>query len=140
MRAAALIIKDNKLLMVKNTDFPCYYTVGGGIEPNETSDEAVIREVYEETSYHLEIDRLAFIQERFYEVNQQKRHEIVFFYLMKEKADINIPDGSFTDQPPKATLHWLPIDKLSEINIAPEFLKTKSFDNITGIEHIISRD
>ncbi|MDF2521347.1 MAG: hydrolase, partial [Clostridia bacterium] len=64
LRAAALIIKDNKFLAAKSTDYDCYYTVGGGIEINETSEEAVIREVYEETGYRLEIDKLAFVQER----------------------------------------------------------------------------
>ena len=53
-RAAALIIKDNKLLAVKSTDYPCYYTVGEGIELNETSEDAVVREVYEETGFSLE--------------------------------------------------------------------------------------
>jgi hypothetical protein len=58
----------------------------------------------------------------------------------KDNIDINILDNSFTDQAPKETLHWLPIDNLSKINLVPEFLKTKSFDNITCIEHIITKE
>jgi len=141
-RAAAIIIINNRLLAAKNSDYPCYYVIGGGIELNESSEEAVVREVYEETGYRFEIDRLAFVQERFFKVNTQEHHEIVFFYLMKAKGNenINILDNSFTDQPQKETLHWLPINDLDKINIVPDFIKTKSFDNITGIEHIISRE
>ena len=46
-RVGAIIIKDNNLLMVKHEDYPCYYTVGGRVRLNETSEEAIIREVYD---------------------------------------------------------------------------------------------
>ena len=141
LRAAALIIKDNKLLAAKSADYDCYYVVGGGIEINETSEEAVVREVYEETGCKLEIDRLAFVQERFFTVDDQQFHEIGFFYLMKDSDKVNISDNSFTDLPSKTeTLHWLRISDLCNINIVPKFLKTKSFDDITGIEHIILKE
>lgn len=42
LRAAALIIHDNKLLLAKSDKYDCYYTVGGGIRQNESSDSAVI--------------------------------------------------------------------------------------------------
>ena len=47
-RAAVLIIKDNIILTAKNIDHPCYYIVGGGIEFNESSKEAIAREIFEE--------------------------------------------------------------------------------------------
>ena len=137
-RAAALVIKDNKILLAKNINHPCYYVVGGGIEINESSEDAIVRELFEETGLKFEIDRLAIIQERFYEAANRKHHEIVFFYLMRYNADLNIPDNSFTDQGTRETLHWLPINDLEQYNVVPEFLKTKSFDNMVKIEHIIS--
>jgi 8-oxo-dGTP pyrophosphatase MutT (NUDIX family) len=139
-RAAALIIRDHKLLAAKSKDYPCYYTVGGAVEINETSEEAVIREVYEETGLELQVDKLAYVQERFFQNNGQNCHELVFFYTMIIPANIDIAEGRFTDQGPKETLHWLPLNGLREINIVPQFLKTKSFDNITSIEHIISKE
>nr|WP_246241199.1 NUDIX domain-containing protein [Anaerocolumna sedimenticola] len=39
----------------------------------ETSEEAVIREVYEETGVNFEIDRLVFIQERFLNIPEKLR-------------------------------------------------------------------
>ena len=139
LRAAALIVKDNNFLAVKSSDYDVYYTVGGGIEVNESSEEAVIREVYEETGYMLEINRLAFVQERFHEVDERKYHEIVFFYLMQINADFDIPENRNTDQK-KETLHWIPIKDLGKFNLVPKFLKTKSFVNVTSIEHIISKE
>ena len=65
LRAAALIINNNQLLVIKHEDFDCFYTIGGGVNVNETSTDAVIREVCEETGFHLSVDRLVYIQERF---------------------------------------------------------------------------
>lgn len=139
-RAAALIIRDNNLLMAKNINHSCYYIVGGGIEFNESSEEAVIRELIEETGERFEIEKLVFVQERFCKVSLQNHHEIVFFYLMKDNPNIKINDNAYTDQGTMETLHWLPIKKLSEYDIAPEFLKTKSLENFEKIEHIISHE
>ena len=79
LRAAALIINNNQLLAVRHNNYDCFYTIGGRIHVNETSVDAVIREVYEETGYHFSVDRLVFIQERFYNINNDHHHEVVFF-------------------------------------------------------------
>lgn len=139
-RVAAIITKDNKLLMAKHEDYPCYYTVGGKVRINETSEEAVIREAYEETGIEFQIDRLCFIQERFFEISGEYHHEIVFYFLMKENTNIDLYCKSFTDQGPKESLHWLPNEDLDKTYIIPEFLKTKLLDNIIGIEHIVSKE
>jgi len=139
-RVAAIIIKDRKLLVAKSSDYPVYYTVGGTVEMNETAEEAVIREVLEETGYSLEVDRLLIVQERFFTVNSRKLHELAFFYQMKNRDDMLIEDGSFTDQPPKETLHWIPIDDLPATNIVPPMLKTLSLESIDCARHIISRE
>ena len=139
-RAAGLIINNNKLLVAKHIDHPVYYIIGGGVEINETSEEAIIREIMEETGLKLDIVKLAYIQERFLKVHGQKYHEIVFFYLMNDKVDIKISDNTFTDQGFKETLHWLSLDILNKVNLVPEFLKYKSLKNINGIEHIVSKE
>ncbi|WP_063562608.1 MULTISPECIES: NUDIX hydrolase [Clostridium] len=139
-RVAAIIIKDNRLLMAKHEDYPCYYTVGGKVRINETSEEAVIRESYEETGIEFEIDRLSFIQERFFQIAGKHHHEIVFFYLMKYIDGINILDATYTDQGEKEILQWIPIDELEHINIVPNFLKTNLTKINENIIHIISKE
>ncbi len=136
LRSAALIFKNDCVLLVKSDHHHCFYTVGGGIQENETSESAVIRECYEETSYHFEIDRLVFIEERFFSVDSVSHREIVFFYLMKE-ADIKIVSGVSTDQNHEH-LYWIPMEKLKYIDLVPKFLKT-SLENIPNeITHILS--
>lgn len=139
-RVGAIIIKDNKLLMAKNKDYPYYYTIGGKVEINETSEEAVVREVYEETGVVFEIDRLSFIYERFFDVESEHFHQLVFFFLMKENSNMDFTSGE------KETLHWLPLESLDKNYLCPEFLNTNLLDNIklldntTSIKHIILKE
>lgn len=139
-RVAAIILKDNNLLIAKHEDYPCYYTVGGKVRMNETSQEAIIRETYEETGIEFQVDKLCFIQERFFEVTGQAHHEIVFYYLMKDNSNTHLSYRKFTDQGTKESLHWLPVESLSETDIIPEFFKTKLLININSIEHIVSKE
>ena len=136
MRSAALIIKDNKLLVAKNDNYDCFYTLGGGVNLNEASTEAVIREYREETGYDFEIDRLAFIQERFYTLENCRHHEVVFFYLMKN-IDVDIKNGTATDQQCER-LYWLPVDELDKTNLVPAFLKTALKNMPKETVHIVS--
>lgn len=135
VRAAALIIENNKLLVAKSDNFDCYYVVGGTVQANETSEAAVIRELYEETGYHWEAERLVFVQERIYPVAKDIHHEIVFFYLMKN-SDVLIENGKNTDQQ-NEHLYWLPIEDLEKVNLVPPFLKTKLGRLPLAIEHIV---
>lgn len=66
IRVGAIIIKDGKFLMVENDRFDHMYSVGGRLKFGETTEEAVVREVYEETGVKMEIDRLGFIHENFF--------------------------------------------------------------------------
>jgi ADP-ribose pyrophosphatase len=141
-RVGAIIIKDNKLLMVKNDCAPYYYSVGGRVKLNETSEEAVVREAFEETGIKFEIDRLAFVHEHFFdeEITKEHFHELAFFYLMKVPSNMNLVCESYGEQGAKEHLHWLPIEDLNSYNLYPEFFKTNLSNNINCIEHIISRE
>lgn len=137
LRSAALVISDNHLLVARNDKYDCYYIVGGGIRENEPSDKAIIRELFEETGCYFEVDRLIFIQERFYQCENASHHEVVFFYLIKENANIQLQNGVNTDQQ-NEHLYWVPIEGLEKINLVPAFLKTAIQDIPNGITHIVS--
>ncbi|KOA19708.1 dihydroneopterin triphosphate pyrophosphatase [Clostridium homopropionicum DSM 5847] len=141
-RVGAIIIRDKKVLMIKNDSAPYYYSVGGRVKLNETSEEAVVRETLEETGINFEIDKLAFIHEHFFyeEITREHYHEIAFFYLMKENNNMNFVCKSFGEQGAKEHLHWLPIDNLEQYHLFPEFFKTKLLNSITCFEHIISKE
>ena len=143
-KAGAIIVHDKKVLLVKNTDFPYYYTVGGRVNYGETSEKAVAREVYEETGVHFEIDRLAMIHENFFVadfLNNTFCHEIAFYYLMKPFPNINdLSCSSITDFGAKESLYWIPVDELSAYDVYPEFYKTELLDIKNEVQHFITKN
>ncbi len=54
---AGIIFSDNrqKVLLIKRRDVPVWVLPGGGIEKNESIEDAIIREILEETGYKVNI-------------------------------------------------------------------------------------
>ena len=66
IRVGAIILKEDRFLMVRNDQADYIYSVGGRIKFGETAEEAVIREVEEETGTRMKIDHLGFVQENYF--------------------------------------------------------------------------
>ncbi|MCL1701672.1 NUDIX domain-containing protein [Lysinibacillus sp. Bpr_S20] len=130
MRVGAIILRDDKVLMVKNNRDPYYYSVGGRVKLQETLEEAVIRECFEETKVHVEVDRLVFIHENFFPLQrgpfrETQFHEISFFYLMKSN-EVEVICESYTSDGIDERLEWLPISNLQDAFLFPEFFKSET--------------
>jgi len=140
----AIIIYDNNLLMVKNDNSPYYYSVGGRVQFGETSEDALLREVYEETQINFEIDRLAFIHENFFIGGFKENkpfQEIALFFLMKPHENIkNIKCGSIGSDGGQEALYWLPIDNLPDYPVKPDFFKSELKYLKNEIGHFITKD
>ena len=127
-RAAAIIVEDGCVLLVGNEKEDYLYSVGGGVHMNEKAEDAVLREVLEETGVHYEIDRLAVIHENFwcgagaYDTDMNC-HEIAFYYLMKPRGTKELCSDSYTRFSDKETMHWIPINDLDKYKHFPTFLK-----------------
>lgn len=114
--------------MVENDQEDYYYTVGGGVKLNELAEDAVRREVFEETGMHYEIDRLAVIHENiFYQqggrLDDMDCHEIALYYLMKPQGTQETHGESYNSFGDKERLHWIPVDELDRYKFFPDFLQ-----------------
>ena len=129
LRVGAIIVKNGKLLMAGNRKHPEYlYTVGGRIHFGETAEEAVLREVLEETGVRMEIDRLGFVHENFFygdiESNLDKLiQEYSFYFYMKTPEDFEPVSDHFEESGQEEILVW--IDPKDPIQYYPEFLRTE---------------
>lgn len=141
-RAGAIIVEDNCVLLAKNENDDYYYSVGGGVHMNETSEDAVKREVFEETGVHYEIERLAVIHENFFEgdgciLGGLHCHEVAFYYLMKPRGTKEIHSDSYTHGV-RENMYWISIEDLDKHTVFPSFLKEYLGREHLGIEHIVT--
>lgn len=141
IRVGAIIVKDEKILMVENNRSDYLYSVGGRIKFGETAEQAIIREVLEETGVKMEIDRLGFIHENYFfgdaKTNYGKLiYEISFFFYMKVPNDFVPKCDSFTEDDCKEYLKWVSLD--DEQKIYPAFFKTELKNPINGVRHIVT--
>ena len=109
-RVGAIIIKNNRVLMSTNDRDNYYYSVGGRVRMNETIEDAVRREVFEETGAILEIREMGFVHENFFTLNKnQLYHEVSFYYYMKVPEDFKVLCNSVNQDNVNETMEWLPI-------------------------------
>lgn len=136
-RACAIIIKNDCVLMAKNDRDSYYYSVGGAVKIGETTEQAVIREVYEETGEIYEIDRLAFVHENlFTDTVGRQGHEIALYYLMKPKGVMTFEHCCVNMYGVKKEVNWLEIEKFSMYKAYPTFFATELKDLMDEIKHI----
>lgn len=108
----------------------------------ETAEEAIIREVYEETGVYYEINRLAFIHENFFHgdgtLEGKECHELAFYFLMKSRGTQKLSSDSYTSRGLKEEMCWIPLNKLGKYRAYPTFFNEKLKNIQEGIEHIVT--
>jgi len=141
-RAAAIIIENDCVLLASNETADYYYSVGGGVHIGETAEEAIIREVFEETGVKYEIDRLVFIHENFFNESTGSLeglncHEVAFYFLMKSRGTQEINCNSFCPDG-KEFMNWIPINNLKNLKAYPTFFAERLTNLPENIEHIVT--
>ena len=142
-RAAAIIVEDGCVLFAGNANEDYLYSIGGGVHMNEKAEDAVRREVFEETGVHYEVERLAVIHENFFDghggsLDGFHCHEVAMYYLMKPRGTQKLHSDSYTYGGVKEEMHWIPIENLDKYKEFPTFLKDYLSGSQEGILHIVT--
>ena len=141
-RAAAIIVEDGCVLFAGNEKEDYLYSIGGAVHMGETAEDAVKREVLEETGVEYDVDRLAVIHENFFHESKgslkgMECHEIALCFMMKPRGTKTLRSNSYT-MGVKETMHWVPIEKLDQYRAFPSFMKAYLQSDHRGIEHIVT--
>lgn len=128
--ARAIIIHDGQLLVMHRNKFDDeYYTlIGGGIEHGETPEQALKREVLEETSLRVTDYRLVFIEEPGKPFGKQ------YIYLCEfQGGRVHLPADSIEAKISAMGQNlyqpmWLPLSELSKARFLSELLKRAIVD------------
>ena len=122
-----LIKKGDKFLLVKKANnvgpyAGTYLTPGGGVETGESADDAVQRELYEETGIKIKNLKRAYFDD---DVTEDwrgiKRHYIMLLYTAEyESGEIHQTEGNddeFDD------VGWYSIDEMKSMKLSPPLAK-----------------
>ena len=115
--AAVIFDKDNRILLVKSTyqRFHPWGLPGGSLNYGEPPDEAVIREVREETSLKVEVEELFFVKTWIPD-------RVGLYYLC------NIVDGEFQSSDEVSEYGYFSSDALPDVRPVDVFLIKQIYD------------
>ena len=125
-RVAGILFQNGKVLLQKPTNDTGYAFPGGHMEFGETNAEALVREFKEEIGADVSVGDLKWVAEIFFPWGDKPCHQICLFYDIVLKDEKQVPlDGFFIGDEHidgrnfNIEFHWIPIDKLGDIEVYP---------------------
>ena len=126
IRACAIIIHDNKLLVHNNVNESHVALVGGRVKIGESSEQTIRREIMEEMGKEIEIMEYVSTIENFFEADDMPYHEIMFVYRVdfKNEEDKKIIETIHNvEGEDELRYDWIDLDKIDEYPLKPDILK-----------------
>lgn len=135
-------VAGNRCVLAHTTDPDEYWALPGGtIEALEPSATTLKREMIEELGVEVEIGRLIWIVENFFDIEGSDFHEIAFYYEMRLPAECHLLSSTrpFTSQDGETelTFAWHSVDDVRQLHLKPEFLQTGLQETPSTTQHLV---
>ncbi|MCU5497822.1 NUDIX hydrolase [Bacillus wiedmannii] len=119
VRVTGILIEDEKVLLVKQKVANRNWSLpGGGVENGETLEEAMIREMREETGLEVKIKKLLYVCDK-PDASPSLLH--ITFLLERIEGEITLPSNEF-DHNPIQDVQMVPIKDLSQYGFSETFI------------------
>ena len=104
-----------------------YALPGGHVEFGETLSECLSREIFEESGLNVEPDKLVYVHENFYTLNDIVTHEVGFYFLVDLASEFPTPDaqGYVPSREAHIRMRLIPLERFREFAIQPAFLRDR---------------
>lgn len=121
-RVAAVFMNKNKVLLQKCAKDSYYSLIGGRVKYNETTKQAIIREINEEVGINiLEKDLILInVAENFFTYNDKKIHELLFIYKIIDNKELNNKDDIKTIDKVDVINKWFSLTEISRMDVRPK--------------------
>ena len=126
VRAAGLLIHNNKVLVHHNLKHGHYALVGGRVKIGESSFDTMKREIKEELGKNIEIIEYISTIENFFNAKDTKYHEIMFLYRIEfineedRKIEHTLKSMEGDDS---LSYEWLDLSKIDDYLLYPKSIK-----------------
>jgi 8-oxo-dGTP diphosphatase len=126
----AVIIHDNRVLLVRRANPPLqgeWSIPGGLVETGETTRDAIVREVLEETGLQVEVTELVEVFER---ILRDEQSRVQYHYVLLD-YQCRVRDGAAQAGSDVSELLWATMSELESFSVAPETCAVirKAFDS-----------
>jgi 8-oxo-dGTP pyrophosphatase MutT (NUDIX family) len=145
-RVVGIALHNHQVLLHRTPDEAFWSFPGGRAELGETTAHTLQREMREELAADIEIIRLLWIVENFFDYDERRYHELAFYFLMR------LPDDSpYLDQAkshagqeaePELIFQWFRNDAavLAGLPLLPSFLQTGLQALPVTTQHLVHYD
>lgn len=144
-RVVGVAIHDGLVLLHHGAQEPFWTLPGGRAEMGEAAEHTIGREMREELSTDVEVLRLLWFVENFFEYDGLSYHEIALYFLIRLPRDSRpLTMSSFESTDGNITLQfrWFPLheETLAKLPLLPSFLASGLATLPTSVTHIVHRD
>lgn len=128
LRVVGIFIDGDHALIHRSANDDFWTPPGGRAELGESTREAIAREMREELRVEVEVGRLLWVVEYFFEWQGRTFHEVTFYYQTRfpPAAGINPTTPLFygDEEGLQLIFRWARLDELEGLRLYPKFLKT----------------
>ena len=124
LRVAGVLLKDGKILLQRDKNGAEYALPGGHVQVGEETKNALKREFCEEMGISVEVQRLLWTEECFWNWQGQTVHSLCFYYLVSGEAEALEGFRPHRDNE-QVEYGFVPLELLAGLTVYPEFLKER---------------
>ncbi|QDU48641.1 NUDIX hydrolase [Gimesia panareensis] len=136
LRVAAIVRREDEVLLCRPVDRDWWYLPGGRIKTNEDSLTAVHRELIEEIGPGFEVLRPVIAAENFFELEGQNFHELSTYYEVAWHGDAL----AGTEENDLEIFEWCSLSDLTDLPLKPDFVKPRILEPRAELELIVHRE
>ena len=127
-RVAGILFNNDKVLVHRGIKDDVYAFPGGRLEMFETTENTIVREMKEELGIDVNVNRLLWICESFFNINNKKYHEVCYYYLIECKDEEFLKKGDIfyiNENGNELEFKWVTIEEAKNEVIYPIVIKDR---------------
>jgi ADP-ribose pyrophosphatase YjhB (NUDIX family) len=143
VRAAAIFIWQDSVLLHRFEEDGFWALPGGRVEPGEDAVKTVVREMREELGEDVICGPLTYLVENFFEYRGKQNHEIGFYFQASFAAGSRLLDATQShtgvEGNQRLEFKWFQLTSLGEVDLHPSFLRQSLSEPTPHFKHIVQQ-